>query len=199
MSIITTHDVILSGTSGPFTLVLRPLADEHLPHLYRWCADPEVLYWTEGGEEEEVFSYGPEAVHAIYGGVSKEAYCFLAEADGVPIGDCWVQRMNLPHIRDMYAPGTDVRRIDMSIGEKEFWGRGIGTDMVALLVRFAFEQETTDVLHCLCEDYNVRSTRVWEKNGFSLVQADALPEGQKGKYQYHFRLTRQEYEKRKPI
>ena len=195
MSVIATHDVTLSCGR----IVLRPLTDEHLPLLYKWCADPEVLYWTEGGEEGEVLSYSPEVVREIYGGVSKSAHCFLVEADGAPIGDCWLQRMNFPHIRDMYAPGTDVRRIDMSIGEKEYWSKGIGTEMVRLLVEFAFEKEQVSVLHCLCEDYNIRSRRVWEKNGFSLIQMDALAQPQKGKYQYHYRLTKQEYENRKHI
>lgn len=199
MGVITTHGIFLTGACGQTKIVLRPLTDEHLPHLYRWCADPEVLYWTEGGEEDPSLSYGPEVVHMIYGGVSKSAHCFLIEADGVPVGECWLQRMNLPHISAMYAPETDVRRIDMSIGEKAYWGKGIGTEMVRLLVQFAFEEEQTDVLHCLCEDYNIRSRRVWEKNSFSLVQMDALPQPQKGKYQYHYRLTKQEYENSKQI
>lgn len=196
MGIIKSHDVFLTGSAGGIRLTLRPLTDEHLPHLYRWCADPEVLYWTEGGAEDEALSYGEQVVHAIYGGVSENARCFLVEADGAPIGECWLQKMNLPHIRDMYPVNTDVRRIDMSIGEKEYWGKGIGTQMVKMLVQFAFEREQADVLHCLCEDYNIRSCRVWEKNGFSLVQMDALPQPQKGKYQYHYRLTKQEYQKR---
>ena len=194
MSIIRAHDITLKGEGGGQGIVLRPLTDAHLPLLYRWCADPEVLYWTEGGEADEALSYPPETVDMIYGGVSREAYCFLIEAEGAPVGECWLQRMNLPYIREMYPAGTDVRRIDLSIGEKAWWGRGIGTTVVGMLAAFAFGQEGADVLHCLCEDYNIRSCRIWEKNGFRRVRADALPEGQKGKYQYHFRLTKAEYE-----
>ena len=192
MSVIQTHHVTLEGEAGGRRLVLKPLADEHLPHLYRWCADPEVLYWTEGGAEEEELSYPPEAVRMIYGGVSKNAHCFLIELDGAPIGDCWLKKMNLTGEREMYPAGTDVRRIDMSIGEKAWWGKGIGTAFVGMLVRFAFEEEGVDVLHCLCEDYNIRSCRVWEKHGFTRVQPDELAAGQKGKSQYQFRLTRRE-------
>ena len=32
-----------------------------------------------------------------------------------------------------------------------------------MLVDFAFYGEHVDVLHCICEDCNVRSCRVWEK------------------------------------
>jgi len=189
MSIIKTHDLTLRG--GPEgNIVLRPLSDEHLPYLYKWCADPEVLYWTEGGPADKMYSYGPETVHQIYGTVSQNAICFLIEFDGIPIGECWLQKMNLPEVRAMYPEGTDVRRIDICIGEKAYWGRGIGTQCVKMLVDLAFYRENVDVLHCICEDYNVRSVRMWEKLGFSRALAKPLPPNYKGKYECHYRLTK---------
>ena len=44
------------------------------------------------------------------------ALCFAIEADGAIIGDCWLQEMYLPRVRAMYPSGTDVRRIDVTIG-----------------------------------------------------------------------------------
>ena len=43
MSIIKSHDITLYG-GNETNIVLRPLRDEHLPLLYKWCADPNVLY-----------------------------------------------------------------------------------------------------------------------------------------------------------
>jgi aminoglycoside 6'-N-acetyltransferase len=195
MSIIRTHDVTLYGESHS-GIVLRPLSDEHLPCLYKWCADPEVLYWSEGGAVDANLSYGPDTVHQIYGGVSQNALCFIIEVDGAPIGECWLQRMNLPDVVAMYPEGLDVRRIDMCIGEKAYWNRGIGTRCVGMLVDLAFWGEHVDVLHCLCEDYNLRSRRVWEKHGFTRILTEPLSQPQKGKWQYHYRLTREEFIKR---
>lgn len=42
MSIIQ-HDLTLYGGNDAYQIVLRPLSDEHLPYLYQWNADPEVL------------------------------------------------------------------------------------------------------------------------------------------------------------
>lgn len=167
MSTIRTHDITLYGGSGS-DIVLLPLCDEHVPLLYKWCADPEVLYWTEGGTADTNLSYGPETVHAIYGGVSQNALCFLIEVNKVPIGECWLQRMNLPNVKAMYSDSLDVRRIDMCIGEKAYWNKGIGTQFIGMMVDFAFCGELVDVLHCFCEDYNIRSRRMWEKHGNSL-------------------------------
>ena len=198
MSIIKTHDITLYGGNDR-DIVLRPLCDEHLPLLCKWNSDPEVLYWTEGGEAEKDLSYGPETVHQIYGGASQNAYCFLIERDGVPIGECWLQRMNLPRVLKMYPETLDVRRIDMTIGEKAYWDRGIGTQFMGMLVDFAFCGEHVDVLHCFCEDYNNRSRRMWEKQGFTLVMEEPIPASWKGKAQYHYRLTRQEFIARRRV
>lgn len=192
MSIINAHDITLYIRTH-INLFLRPLCDDHLPYLYKWCADPEVLYWTEGGTAETDLSYGADTVNQIYGEVSQDALCFLVEVDGVPIGECWLQKMNLPEVKAMYSEDLDVRRIDMSIGEKAYWGKGIGTQFIGMLMEFAFCSEQVDVLHCLCEDYNVRSRRVWEKHGFKQILAEPLPQPQKGQWQYHYKLTRQEY------
>lgn len=192
MSIIRSHTMTLYGGYGS-DVILRPLNDSHLPCLCKWCADPEVLYWTEGGTDDCELTYTPETVREIYGGVSQNAFCFLIEAAGRPVGECWLQKMNIPSVQAMYGSSVDVRRIDMSIGEKAYWGRGIGTKLIGMLMDFAFNGQHVDALHCFCEDYNIRSCRIWEKHGFRRVLEEELPQPQKGRYQYHYRLTRQEY------
>ncbi len=193
MSIIKTHGVTLCGAAGDHKITLCPLTDEHLSYLYKWCSDTDVLYWTEGGAAEELAPYPPELVDQIYGMVSQNAHCFLISVDDTPIGECWLQKMNLSAVLQQYSPGTDVRRIDMSIGEKDWWGKGIGTAFVGMLLDFAFTDQKVDVLHCICEDYNQRSCRMWEKHGFTRCAAYPLPQPQLGKMQYHYRLTKQEY------
>ncbi len=191
MSIIKSHDITLHGGNRQ-RIVLKPLLDEHLPLLYKWCADPEVVYWTDGGDDDGR-SHDRETVHQIYGGVSQNAFCFLIEVDGVPVGECWLQKMNLENVLVMYDGSADVRRIDMMIGEKDYWNEGIGSQFIPMVIDFAFGEEHVDVLHCLSEDYNIRSRRMWEKNGFTLILSEDLPQPQKGKYQYHYRLTKEEY------
>ena len=192
--IIKSHDITLTSRFGERTISLHPLTDAHLPYLYKWSSDPEVLYWTEGGKDI-VRSYDKNTVNEIYGGVSESGHCFLVSINDAPIGECWLQRMNIQEIKIQY-PSMDVRRIDMAIGEKQFWGKGIGTHFVGMLVEFAFRVEKVDLLHCFAEDYNQRSLKVWLKNGFRLVRSDKLPQPQKGKWQHHFELWRADYENR---
>ncbi|CAB49323.1 GNAT family N-acetyltransferase [Pyrococcus abyssi] len=52
---------------------------------------------------------------------------------------------------------------------KEHWGKGYGTETLALLCRFAFENMNLRKLYTHVYEPNRASIRVLEKNGFKLV------------------------------
>ena len=112
------------------------------------------------------------------------------QADGIPVGECWLQKMNLKNVLAMYDGSVDVRRIDMAIGEKEYWNKGIGSEFIPMVVDFAFSGERVDVLHCFCEDYNPRSRSMWEKNGFALILSEDLPQPQKREISISFQIDK---------
>jgi RimJ/RimL family protein N-acetyltransferase len=185
------HDVTLCGqTPGGTAVCLRPLTEAHWPFLYRWYSDPEVLYYSE---EDDVDAYSPEDVRGIYCQVSPTAFCFIIEADGVPVGDGWLQQMNYNHVLERY-PNRDVRRIDLAIGEKDHWGRGIGTETIRLLTGFAFEEQGADLVYNVeIGDHNPRSWKAFRRVGYEIVDTVSLPPGSKGKYGYDLALTREQY------
>ena len=182
MSIMKTHDITLYGGTGEYNIILRPLGDEHLPLLYKWNADPEVVFWSDTGNAD---TFSEDDVRGIYESVSQNAFCFIAEVNEVPIGDFWLQRMNLTEITDKY-PGLDVRRIEATIGEKALWGKGIGTAVLGMLIDFAFNGENVDLLYCFAADYNVRSQKTLLKQGFVLCgEEDAGAESLRAQKVYH--------------
>lgn len=192
MPIIQTHDITLYGGTGDCNIVLRPLCDDDLPLLCRWNADPEIVYWTDTGNAE---TFSEAEVRGIYSTI--DGFCFMAEVNGVPIGDFWLQRMNIPEVSAEY-PGLDLRRIEMFICEKEYWGRGIGSAIVGMLIDFAFCGEHADMLYCFSADYNIRSQKTFLKHGFqSCGESDAGEESLRAKAEYHYRLTRQAYIQRR--
>ena len=89
------HNVVLRGTR----IVLRPMTESDWDVLLRWNSNPEVLWFSDG---DDVQSYTLEEVQGIYRGVSRKAFCFIAEVDGTPIGECWLQQMNLERILKRY-------------------------------------------------------------------------------------------------
>jgi RimJ/RimL family protein N-acetyltransferase len=180
------HEITLAGDR----VVLRPMIESDWPSLLEWNSDAEVLYFSEGAD---VAAYSLEDIQGIYRGVSQSAFCFIIELNSQPAGECWLQRMNLDRILAK-RPGQDCRRIDLMIGEKQLWGRGLGTDVIRTLSRFGFEQEQADMIFgCGIADYNPRSLRAFQKAGY---QFDAkVPEkpGMKAEFVYDVVLTREEY------
>ena len=189
------HDVTLRGeTRRGVAVRLRPMTEDDWPLLYRWNSDPEVLYYSEGND---VASYSPENVRGIYCTVSQTAFCFVVEADGTPVGECWLQEMNIERILKKY-PGLDCRRIDLMIGEKSCWGQGIGTEMIRLLTEFGFLEQGADVIHSCVGDYNVRSWRAFRRVGYQIVERIKEPPGSKADYEYNLALTREVFLARRP-
>lgn len=168
-------------------IVLRPMTEEDWDILLKWNSDPEILYFSEG---DDVKSYSLEQVQRIYRSVSQRAFCFIIEHDGKPIGECWLQQMNLERVLANH-PGLDCRRIDLIIGEKDLWGKGIGTEVVRLLAMFGFEQENADAIFaCDVGDYNVGSLRMFEKAGFEICAKVKQRPGSKGSHSYDLVLIR---------
>jgi len=187
-NIIKTHDIILyADDSGE--IKLRPMGDKDFDVLLKWNSDAEVLYFCEG---DDVDSYSLEDIQGIYGYVSKTAFCFIIEYEGLAIGECWLQKMNLEHILAKYQ-SLDLRRIDIMLGEKNYWGKGLGTKIIKRLVEFGFADENADMIFYMPGDYNARSIRAAEKSGFILIDKIRDEESKKGEYDYIMAIKKDEF------
>ena len=159
VSVMQPHAVTLRGAA----VTLRPMGEGDWDVLLNWNNDPAVMELADHNPFEESTV---EELQTIYRWISTHAYCFIMEVDENPIGECWLQRMNLQRIVAQF-PNKDLRRIDLMIGEKELWGRGYGTEAIGLLVEFGFQIERADAIFALVMADNHRSQRAFQKNGFT--------------------------------
>jgi RimJ/RimL family protein N-acetyltransferase len=172
---LRTHDLVIRGKN----LTLRPLTEDDWGILFSWNNDPEVLYFAEG---DDVAGYDLAQVQSIYRAVSQNAYCFIASTGGVPIGECWLQEMNLDRILRLY-PNRDCRRIDLMIGERDRRGRGLGTEMIRVLTNFAFNDANADlVFGCDIADYNIASLKAFQNAGYKVIAKIKQPPSRKARY-----------------
>jgi RimJ/RimL family protein N-acetyltransferase len=165
---------------------LRPMTEDDWVMVAKWETDPEILYWAD---TDPVESRTVKEVQDIFHEVSQHGYCFIIELDGNPIGDGWLQEMNLERILKEY-PKLDCRRIELVIGEKELWGRGLGMDVIRTLTRFAFDHEKADMVFGILGDYNERSQWAFMKAGYSLVMKLEEPPPSKAKLSYVFGIDK---------
>jgi len=177
------HDVVL----GDDKLRLRPIRETDWGLIYKWCNDPEVLYYSDSPTAKGHDLDGIK--NSVFQAGSRSRFCFVMEAYGEVIGECWLQKMNLERILKEHAT-KDCRRIDLSIGEKQYWGKGNGTRAIAMLTDFGFSIEKADLIFGIVGDYNLRSQRAFQKNGYQLHVK--IPQPDSG-VDYDLCLTREEY------
>ena len=195
MNIIKKHNVHLYGKLKKLhDIRLIPLSDEHIHLLYKWNADVEVMCWEDGLSTK---GYDKEVVHEIYEATSSSGYSFLIEFDNKEIGECLLCKMGLDYVLNHYSNTTDVRRIDILIGEKDFWNKGIGSKVLDMLMSFAFHEEKVDVLYGITKDFNKRSAHMLKRNGFVFFEQFTFQgEDEEAETELHFRITRAEYERK---
>ena len=183
---IRAHGMTLRGER----VILRPMTEDDWGILLRWNSDPEVLYYTEG---DDVAAYDLPDIQGIYRGTSQHAFCFIVEFRGRPIGECWLQEMNLERILSAH-PKADCRRIDLMIGERDLWGQGLGTEIIRALTQLGFEQVgAARIYGCDIADYNPRSLRAFQRVGYRIESRVPQPPGKKARMACDVVLSRNEY------
>lgn len=72
--------------------------------------------------------------------------------------------------------------VGIAIGERDYWGKGYGTDAMHLILQYAFLELNLQRVSLGVHSYNSRAVRAYEKAGFRLegaVRGEALREGRR--------------------
>jgi aminoglycoside 6'-N-acetyltransferase len=153
-------------------LTLRDMGLDDLPLVTRWLSEPHVARWYLAGSsaEQEV-----DDLRQSIGG-RQPVHPLMVLEDDAAIGWCqWYPcDVDPAWADDMGARPGDVG-IDYAIGDAGRIGRGVGTALVAALVRVVRTEDPGAGLMSDPDARNKASRRVLEKNGFRLVAVTALP------------------------
>jgi RimJ/RimL family protein N-acetyltransferase len=89
------------------------------------------------------------------------------------------------HIGNVMYYNVDYQRreaeIGITIGLREYWSRGFGTDLVRTFIAYMFEALNLNRIYLKTLDWNLRAQRCFEKAGFS-------PYGTSRRGEYNFVL-----------
>ncbi|MBW5481031.1 GNAT family N-acetyltransferase [Streptomyces bambusae] len=141
---------------------LRALRAEDAEHHLRWRNDPEVVHWATAGDP----CFGPvtaEALGIAFDSMLRlvplESAVFTVEdrADGRPIG--------MADYRDL-DPFGGAATVGITIGEREYWGRGHGSEAMRLLVDHLFGAFPLRRLELDTWSGNERAVRAFSRLGF---------------------------------
>jgi RimJ/RimL family protein N-acetyltransferase len=67
---------------------------------------------------------------------------------------------------DLYLQHGDTL-VAIALGEREYWGKGYGTDAMRIMLRYAFNELNLRRVGLIVFEYNPRAIRSYEKVGFS--------------------------------
>jgi len=135
-------------------VVLRPLEREHLERCVKWFNDRDVTYYL--GREQPLTMAEEERWFAEYRSkVDEEIYAI--EVDGNHVGNIGLHGIDRANRK---------ANLGIVIGEKDYWSKGLGTDAMRTVLRYAFEQLRLHKVNLDVIDYNARAIHVYERCGF---------------------------------
>ena len=137
---------------------LRAIERQDIPTFVRWFNDPEVRQYIlmfapmSTAQEERWFESLQDR---------RDEFLFAIEAHA---GDEWI------HIGNTGLHNIDWKErsaiFGIVLGEKDYWGRGYGTDATRAMLGFAFETLNLHRVELEVFDFNPRAIRCYEKAGF---------------------------------
>lgn len=137
---------------------LKAISKENLATCTRWFQDPEVIRLllpavampvTREQEEEWYASANQPGRRYTFG--------IHVRADGRLIGNVTLDSLDAKNRSAV---------LGIVIGEKEYWGRGFGTDATRLMVQYAFAELNLHRVELHVFSFNERAIRAYVKAGF---------------------------------
>ena len=154
-------------------VILKSLEEEDFQSIFQWLSDPDVVNLL-------FYQYYPPTIQKMKEEIEKD--CKSKHDFEFAIIDL---KTNL-HVG--WAGIYDIDRINKNaelrffIGEKNFWGKGLSTECVSLLIDYGFRELNLHRLYGGANIENIGSLKIFKKLGFS--EEGISKEGffKKGKY-----------------
>jgi RimJ/RimL family protein N-acetyltransferase len=169
---------------------LRPLERSDLNQRYLdWLNDPEVTQYLETG----VFPTTAQDLEKFYAGVtgssSEVMFAVVDQESDQHIGNVKLGPINWVHHRSMFG---------ILIGDKEFWGKGVGEETTRLMVEYAFRRLNLHRVGLVVYEEHKSAVRCYQRVGFKIEGRLREQMFQDGQYKHHLwmGLLRSEY---KPV
>lgn len=149
---------------------IRPYQDADFSFMYAMNRDPDVMkYIREPVTEETPVRERIEQMKAYR--VQFPAlgtFTVVSKESGDLVGNLVVRHAD-------YRPDRELE-IGYFVA-KEYWGQGVGTELVEAACRYVFRQLEALEVVAFTEEKNVASNRVLEKNGFLVVGRETIYDG----------------------
>lgn len=128
---------------------------ENVPLLVEWLNDHEVMRLLDPHAKQT--NEKQEALHLREFESSDEWCMWQIEVDSQCIGAAWLHDIQYPEATAFTG---------IMIGDKNYWGHGIGTVVEEAVINYAFSELKLEYLYAIIFAPNIASRQVFEKLGF---------------------------------
>lgn len=137
--------------------IIRPFQKEDCLLWQKWDIDPEIqAHMPEPKNELADISEQYEYIEECES--DEEGYYWSIETnEGVVIGTVSLLEINNHH---------SSAEIGIVVGDKNYWGKGVATEIIKELVKYAFNELNLSCLSAEVEVSNLGMQKVFQKSGF---------------------------------
>lgn len=152
---------------------LRALASAETPLLSKWFSDPEFQRHQWGAWAGPMSLEGGREFRERF--QTEDSGLFAIEHEGRVIGFANFRRLNEKH------SNADI---GIGIGEKDLWGKGLGSEALTLLLGYLLEQRGLHRIRLHVAARNYRAVAAYKKCGFELegIERDGV-RGEDGRWE----------------
>jgi RimJ/RimL family protein N-acetyltransferase len=139
-------------------VILRAFERDDAERCYRWMNDPNIVR-TLKTRYPIAFQNEAEWIEgAMHANSNERHFAIERRDDRSHIGNASIHDIDWVSRSGWFG---------LFVGEPSAWNRGFGSDAIATLVRFAFEEMNLRKLRINVFDYNERAKHVLESRGFT--------------------------------
>lgn len=163
----------LSPLEGPNVYLRKIQPFDVNANYHRWMHDETVIQYLEIRHARRSQKDLSEYVAGVIERKDDAFFAICINETGKHIGNIKLGPINKDH---------RFAHVGFLIGEREFWGRGIATEAVEIVTRYAFETLKLHKVLAGCYANNEASLRVFKKNGFKKEGTQVAQWFYQGKY-----------------
>jgi len=153
---------------GNDELLIRVMTHDDLGMMVSWLNDPKVIQYYEErplNQDEVLKKYGPriEGKHYV-------SPC-IVEYNNRSIGYIQYYEVQEAELKTYgYPLNQHIFGIDQFIGVTELWGKGLGTSMILLMLRYLSKTKGASRVVLEVKTNNSRAISCYEKCGFRKIK-----------------------------
>ena len=138
---------------------LGPISKKYIPTLAKWMNDLEVVKYTDQAHKKHTEETSKIYLEACLNELGTHYYGIFTK-------------------KEKLIGGIDLREISytqrsallgIAIGEKQYWGKGYGTEAVTLLLDYAFNILNLNNIMLTVFEFNKRAINCYKKAGFKVI------------------------------